>query len=112
MEKDRHLPCHPPKAWPAASRYRLTRQRRTRRRYCPYCRHAKALLNDKGINNWTEYDLEIMPEKFGEMVARSNGGHTVPQIFVNGAHIGGSAELVSLELAGQLDSLLQTKTVA
>lgn len=46
------------------------------------------------------------------MVARSNGGYTVPQIFVNGAQIGGSDNLVSLELAGELDFLLQTKTVA
>jgi len=74
--------------------------------HCPYCRRAKALLREKGITDWEEYDLEIVPEKRGEMRARSNGRNTVPQIFIGETHIGGADDLFKLDAAGQLDHLL------
>lgn len=75
--------------------------------YCPYCARAKALLRAKGVTDWTEYDLEVVPEKLGEMVARSNGRRTVPQIFIDGDHVGGSDDLQALDAAGRLDRRLK-----
>ena len=74
--------------------------------YCPYCARAKALLNQKGIIQWTEYDLEELPGKQSEMIARSDGRRTVPQIFINGTHIGGSDDLAALDAADKLDAYL------
>lgn len=80
--------------------------------HCPYCRRAKALLRDKGVTAWTEYDLEITPEKRGEMLAKANGRHTVPQIFINGTHVGGADDLFRLDAAGGLDKLLNLELQA
>ena len=74
--------------------------------HCPYCRRAKALLLEKGITEWEEYDLEIVPEKRGEMLARAGGRHTVPQIFIGNTHVGGADDLFRLDEAGGLDRLL------
>lgn len=74
--------------------------------HCPYCARAKALLRRKGITAWTEYDLELVPRKRAEMIGRSNGRRTVPQIFIGDRHVGGSDELFELEAAGELDPLL------
>lgn len=74
--------------------------------HCPYCARAKALLKQKGISSWTEYDLEQVPEKRAEMLSRSAGRRTVPQIFINGTHIGGSDDLLALDVKGALDALL------
>ena len=75
--------------------------------HCPYCKRAKALLRKKGITEWEEYDLEIVPEKRGEMIAKSSGRRTVPQIFIGDTHVGGADDLFQLNAAGQLDALLQ-----
>jgi len=75
--------------------------------HCPYCAQAKALLREKGIHDWEEHDLEIMPEKRIEMIAMSGGRRTVPQIFIGTAHIGGSDDLYSLDAKGALDPLLK-----
>ena len=75
--------------------------------HCPYCKRAKALLLEKGITDWEEYDLEIVPEKRGEMIKRSNGRRTVPQIFIGDTHVGGADDLFKLDAAGQLDRLLK-----
>ena len=80
--------------------------------HCPYCARAKALLRKKGVADWEEYDLEIVPEKRAEMMARSGGRRTVPQIFIGDAHVGGSDDLAALEAAGGLDPLLKVKTPA
>jgi glutaredoxin 3 len=72
---------------------------------CGYCHRAKKLLNEKG-QAFTEIDVGMNPEKRREMQNRSNGGYTVPQIFINGAHIGGSDELADLDRQGKLDALL------
>lgn len=73
--------------------------------YCPYCKRAKALLTSKGVS-FTEYEVADDPERFSEMITRSNGGRTVPQIFIGETHIGGAMDLFALNDAGGLDSLL------
>lgn len=74
--------------------------------YCPFCTRAKALLREKGITEWTDHDLEIVPEKLTEMIERSGGRRTVPQIFINGHHVGGASDLFALNASGGLDPLL------
>lgn len=73
--------------------------------FCGYCARAKALLESKGVA-FEEYDITMGGPKRAEMMERSNGGLTVPQIFIDGAHIGGSDDLAALERAGKLDALL------
>lgn len=73
--------------------------------YCPYCKSAKALLNRRGIK-FTEYDVLVDAEKYEEMLRRSKGGRTVPQIFFDDVLIGGSDDLHSLDRSGQLAILL------
>lgn len=73
--------------------------------WCPFCIRAKALLDDKGIA-YTEYDVSFDDEKRLEMLKRSEGRSTVPQIFIDGQGIGGSDELHALERAGELDPML------
>lgn len=72
---------------------------------CPYCERAKALLARKGVA-FTEYDAPHGSAARREAIARSGGRTTVPQIFINGAAIGGSDDLLALERAGRLDALL------
>jgi thioredoxin reductase (NADPH) len=72
--------------------------------WCPYCDRAKSLLTHKG-QTWQEIDVEAQPEKREEMIARAQRT-TVPQIFIDGAHVGGFDELAALERAGKLDALL------
>jgi glutaredoxin 3 len=72
---------------------------------CPYCVSAKALLRRKGVE-FTEINVAGVPEMRAEMVKRSNGGYTVPQIFIGSHHVGGCDELYELEGAGRLDPLL------
>jgi glutaredoxin 3 len=72
---------------------------------CPYCARAKALLGQKGID-YEEYEINTLPGKRDEMLERSNGRHTVPQIFIDGRHVGGSDDLAELERAGRLDPML------
>lgn len=75
-------------------------------RYCPYCHAAKALLNRKGVP-FKEIDVSGNRDLRGEMVKRSNGGMTVPQIFIGAVHVGGSDDLHALEYEGKLDPLLK-----
>jgi glutaredoxin 3 len=72
---------------------------------CPYCSRAKALLRKKDAT-FTEYDVTIDGVKRQEMRERSGGRQTVPQVFIDGQHIGGSDDLAALEAAGGLDPLL------
>lgn len=74
--------------------------------FCPYCIDAKALLKEKGLG-FTEYDLLNVPDKRAEMLAKSNGRTTVPQIFINGTHVGGCDDLYAMERAGKLDALIK-----
>jgi glutaredoxin 3 len=72
--------------------------------WCGYCARAKALLEKKGAA-YEETDVMEDSVKRTEMRERSRRT-TVPQIFINGQHIGGSDELAALEQAGKLDTLL------
>ena len=72
---------------------------------CPFCVRAKMLLTQKGVS-FTEFDIAAQPELRDEMLAKANGGHTVPQIFINDQHIGGCDDLMALESARRLDTLL------
>ena len=72
---------------------------------CGYCYRAKQLLNQKGAQ-FTEIDVFRDSGRKKEMMARANGQHTVPQIFINDIHIGGCDELYALERRGNLDRLL------
>ena len=72
---------------------------------CPFCVRALALLQQKGANI-TEISAAFDRKKRDEMLARSNGKTTYPQIFVGDTHVGGCDELMALERAGKLDVLL------
>ena len=72
--------------------------------FCGYCARAKALLDSKGAS-YDEMDVMMDDSKRTEMRERSRRT-TVPQIFINGAHIGGSDDLAALESQGKLDALL------
>ena len=72
---------------------------------CGFCHRAKRLLSSKNIS-FKEINVLAQPAKRVEMTQRANGGRTVPQIFINKKHIGGSDELAALERAGKLDALL------
>jgi glutaredoxin 3 len=72
--------------------------------FCGYCARAKGLLDRKGAA-YEEMDVMMDDKKRTEMRERSRRT-TVPQIFINGQHIGGSDELAALEQAGKLDPLL------
>jgi glutaredoxin 3 len=72
---------------------------------CPYCVKAKRLLDAKDAD-YTEHDLTGKDEEREALVRRSNGKRTVPQIFINGQHIGGCDDLYALEEKGELDKLL------
>lgn len=73
--------------------------------FCSYCARAKALLDGKGVE-YEEYDLTMGGPKRQEMLDRAKGSITVPQIFIDGEHIGGSDDLMALEREGRLDTLL------
>ena len=73
--------------------------------FCPYCARAKRLLQEKGVE-FEEYEVSAGGEKKTEMVQRSGGRTTVPQVFIDGRHIGGSDDLAGLEREGKLDPLL------
>jgi glutaredoxin 3 len=73
--------------------------------WCPYCHRAKTLLETKGVG-FNEIDVTYDPGKRAEMSAKAEGRTTVPQIFIDGAPIGGSDELAALDRAGELDRLL------
>ena len=75
------------------------------RPFCGYCARAISLLNGKGVA-FTEIEAGMDPDKRREMVQRSAGRATFPQIFIGGTHIGGCDELMALERAGKLDPLL------
>ena len=72
---------------------------------CPYCTRAKALLSGKSAE-FEEIDVTMNAPRRAEMVERSGGRRTVPQIFIDGAHIGGSDDLAALDAKGGLDPLL------
>ncbi|HYN38417.1 MAG TPA: glutaredoxin 3 [Rhodospirillales bacterium] len=76
--------------------------------FCPYCARAKALLAKKNVD-FVEHDVASTPGARSEMEERSGGKRTVPQIFVDGRHVGDSDGIVALEQAGKLDAVLSGK---
>ncbi len=74
--------------------------------FCGYSSRAKALLREKGVE-FTEYDITMGGPVRNEMIQRANGRSTAPQIFIDGAHIGGCDDLFDLERGGKLDPLLK-----
>jgi glutaredoxin 3 len=72
---------------------------------CPYCVRAKELLKRKGYSVYNEIDVSKSAELRDEMLKKTGGKRSVPQIFINGTHVGGSDDLYALETAGKLDGL-------
>jgi len=73
--------------------------------FCGYCARAKSLLHSKGVS-FEEYDVTMDPALRTAMTARAGGRQTVPQIFIDGQHVGGCDDLHALDAAGRLDPLL------
>ena len=76
--------------------------------FCGYCARAKSLLQRKGVP-FEDVDVMEHPERRAEMRQRAGGRNTVPQIFIDGAHVGGSDELHALDADGKLDPMLGIK---
>jgi glutaredoxin 3 len=72
---------------------------------CPYCTMAKRLLENKG-QEWEEINLSREPGRVDEMIERSGGRMTVPEIFIDGTLVGGYDDLAALETKGELDPML------
>jgi len=77
--------------------------------FCGYCHRAKMLLENKGVN-FQEISVDSNTEKHQEMLSRSNGSTSVPQIFIEDEHIGGCDDLYALEAQGLLDTKLGLNT--
>jgi glutaredoxin 3 len=73
--------------------------------FCPYCYRAKHLLDAKGAT-YEEIDITMGGPRRAEMLDRAHGRNTVPQIFIDDRHIGGSDDLAALDRRGGLDELL------
>jgi glutaredoxin 3 len=73
--------------------------------FCGYCSAAKRLLNEKGAQ-FSEIDVMSEAGRRDEMIERSGGRRTVPQIFIDGRHVGGYDDLSALDRSGELDRLL------
>ena len=74
-------------------------------RFCPFCVRAKQLLSSKGLS-FKEIPVDGNQKLRQEMTKKAGGVHTVPQIWVNGTHVGGCTELMAAERSGELDRLL------
>lgn len=77
------------------------------RKMCGYCSAAKNLLSKKSASV-TEFDATFDPALRNEMIKKSNGGSTFPQIFIGDVHVGGCDELMALERGGNLDAMLKS----
>jgi len=73
--------------------------------YCPFCKSVKALFDGLG-QAYENIDIAEHPERRGEMIEKANGRTTVPQVFVNGKHLGGNDDVQALHKKGQLQPLL------
>lgn len=74
--------------------------------WCPYCAAAKQLLTEKGAP-FTEIDIGAKPEMRAEMIQKAGGRTSVPQIFINGRHIGGCDDIYALDARDELEGLLK-----
>ncbi|MBL7004191.1 MAG: glutaredoxin 3 [Gammaproteobacteria bacterium] len=73
--------------------------------FCPYCQWAKRMLDEKG-QTYAEIRIDQVEGAQQEMLSKSNGQMTVPQIFVGETHVGGYTDMVALDKAGKLDPLI------
>ena len=73
---------------------------------CSYCESAKALLKSKNLK-FEEFDIWKEPKKAKEMLKRTNGARTIPQIFIENHYVGGNDQLQELNRSGELDKLLE-----
>ena len=73
--------------------------------FCGFCWRARDLLDAKGVT-YEEYVIDSGGPKREEMIQRANGRTTVPQIFIDGHHVGGCNDLLALEHDGKLNDLL------
>ena len=73
---------------------------------CSFCDAAKRLLNRNNIP-YKEINIAIEEDKMHEMLSKSNGKRTIPQIFFDNHHVGGYEELRTLEKKGELDNLVK-----
>jgi len=73
--------------------------------WCGYCARAKRLLQEKGVE-FEDYDITLGGPKRVEMIDRAHGRSSVPQVFIDGVHVGGSDDLAALDAAGKLDPML------
>ena len=75
--------------------------------FCSFCTRAKHLLAAKGVEP-EEYDITMGGQDRATMIQRAGGRTTVPQIFIDGRHVGGCDDLHALDARGQLDRLLRS----
>lgn len=73
---------------------------------CPYCVRAEQLLRRKGVTEIEKVRVDLEPERRDEMMAKTGGRRTVPQIFIGDFHVGGCDDLHDLDRQGKLDPLL------
>lgn len=74
--------------------------------FCPYCVRARMLLERKGID-YRDIRIDLEPARRSEMIERSGGRTSVPQIFIDDFHVGGCDDMYALEQQGRLDPLLE-----
>jgi glutaredoxin 3 len=74
--------------------------------WCPFCQRASGLLRNKGLA-FAEVNVDDDALSREQMIARSGGRRTVPQIFIGDKHIGGCDDLYALNDSGELDRLIQ-----
>jgi len=73
---------------------------------CPYCVAAERLLKSRGVTDIEKIRIDLDPSRQQEMITRSNGSRSVPQVFINDQHIGGFDDTSALDAAGKLVPML------
>ena len=75
---------------------------------CPYCVAAERLLKSRGVAEIEKIRIDLDPSRMEEMITRSGGRRTVPQVFIGDTHVGGFDDTSALDAAGELVPLLNT----
>jgi glutaredoxin 3 len=73
---------------------------------CPYCVAAERLLKSRGVTDIEKIRIDLDPVRMDEMITRSGGRRTVPQVFIGDTHVGGFDDTSALDAAGELVPLL------
>jgi len=73
---------------------------------CPYCVAAERLLKSRGVTEIEKIRIDLDPARMEEMITRSGGRRTVPQVFIGETHVGGFDDTSALDAAGKLVPLL------